>query len=80
MLQIVSELETGWCARENVGLPREVDCEISHQLERETKHLKTLRGNPIEENPIEENPKDNIGLKWVWVVTNGIRVRHHSVC
>ena len=56
MLQIVSELETGWCARENVGLSREVDCEISHQLERETKHLKTLRGNPI-----EENPKDNIG-------------------
>ena len=33
--QMVSELDTGWCASEDVGSPRGVDCEISHRLERE---------------------------------------------
>ena len=26
------------CVSEDVGRPREVDCKISHQLERRTKH------------------------------------------
>ena len=36
LLQIVSELDTRWGASEDVGPPREVDCEISHRLERGT--------------------------------------------
>ena len=38
LLQMVLEPDTGWCANEDVGPPREVDCEIPHQLERGTKH------------------------------------------
>ena len=37
-LQIVSELDTGQCASEDVGWPRRVDFEIPHQLERGIKH------------------------------------------
>ena len=39
LLQIVSEPGTGWCASEDVGPLRGVDCEIPHQLERATKHF-----------------------------------------
>ena len=39
LLQMVSEPDTEWCASEDVGLPRGVDCEIPHQLERGTKHF-----------------------------------------
>ena len=38
LLQMVLEPVTKQCASEDVGSPRSVDCEISHQLERETKH------------------------------------------
>ena len=38
LLQMVSELDIGQCASEDVGLPREVDCEIPHQLEKGTEH------------------------------------------
>ena len=38
LLQMVSELDTGWCASKDAGLSMGVDCEISHQLERGTKH------------------------------------------
>ena len=37
-LQMVLELETGWCANEDVGFPKEVDSEIPHRLEKGTKH------------------------------------------
>ena len=36
LLQMVSELDTGWCAREDVGWG--VNCEIPHRLERGMKH------------------------------------------
>ena len=38
LLQMILESDTGRCASENAGPPRGVDCEISHRLERETKH------------------------------------------
>ena len=38
LLQMVSEPDTEWCASEDVGLLREVYCEIPHWLERGTKH------------------------------------------
>ena len=38
LLQMVSELDTGWCASEDVGTPRGMDYEIPHWLERGTKH------------------------------------------
>ena len=38
LLQMVSELDTGRCASEDVGSPKGVDCEIPHRLERGTKH------------------------------------------
>ena len=38
LLQIVSELDIGRYASEDAGLRRGVDCEISHRLERGTKH------------------------------------------
>ena len=37
-LQMVSEPDIRRCASEDVGSTREVDCEILHRLERETKH------------------------------------------
>ena len=45
LLQMVSEPNTGWCANEDVGLPRGVDCEIPHRLERGTKHSLQGCGN-----------------------------------
>ena len=33
-----TELDTERCTSEDAGTPRGVDCEIPHQLERETKH------------------------------------------
>ena len=38
LIQMVSEPDTGQCANEDVGLPRRVDCEIPHRLERGAKH------------------------------------------
>ena len=38
LLHMVSELVTGRCASEDAG-PKGVDCEISHRLEKETKHF-----------------------------------------
>ena len=38
LLQMVSEPDTGWCANEDAGPPKGVDCEIPHQLERGMKH------------------------------------------
>ena len=38
LLQMILEPDTGRCASEDVGLLRGVDCEISHWLERKTKH------------------------------------------
>ena len=38
LLQMVSELDIGRCANEDVGPPRGVDCEIPRRLERGTKH------------------------------------------
>ena len=38
LLQMVLEPDIGRCAREDVGLPRGVDCEIPHRLEGGTKH------------------------------------------
>ena len=38
MLQIVSESNTGWCASEDAGPLRRVDCEIPPRLERGMKH------------------------------------------
>ena len=38
LLQMVLEPDTGWCAIENARPPMGVDCEISHRLERRTKH------------------------------------------
>ena len=34
LLQIVSEPDIGWCASEDVGPPRGLDCEIPYRLER----------------------------------------------
>ena len=45
LLQIVLELDTGQCAREEAGSPREVDCEIPHRLRRGTKHSLQGCGN-----------------------------------
>ena len=36
---MVSVLDTGWCASEDVGPPKGVDCEIPHRLEKGTKHF-----------------------------------------
>ena len=33
LLQMVSELDTKLCVNKDTGPPKEVDCEISHQLE-----------------------------------------------
>ena len=38
LLQMVLELDTGQCVSENVRPLMEVDCEVSHRLERGTKH------------------------------------------
>ena len=38
LLQMVLESNTGRYANEDIGPPRRVYCEISHQLERETKY------------------------------------------
>ena len=38
LLQMVSEPDTGWCANEDAGLSRGVNCEIPYRLERGTKH------------------------------------------
>ena len=38
LLQMVLEPDTGWCGSEDVGPLKGVDCEISHRLERGTKH------------------------------------------
>ena len=38
LLQMVLEPDTGWCATEDIGPWREVDCELPHRLERGTKH------------------------------------------
>ena len=38
LLQMVLELGSKQCAREDVGPPRGVDCEISYRLERGTKY------------------------------------------
>ena len=38
LLQMVLELDTGWCVSEDTGLLREVDGEIPHRLEKGTKH------------------------------------------
>ena len=38
LLQMVLESDTKRCASENAELPRGVDCEIAHRLERGTKH------------------------------------------
>ena len=42
---MVSEPDTGWCASEDAGPPRGVDCEISHRLEGGTKHSSQECGN-----------------------------------
>ena len=39
---MVLELDIKRCASEDVGPPREVDCEIPHRLEKRTKH--SLKG------------------------------------
>ena len=39
LLQMVSELDTERCGNEDAGLPRRVDCEILHRLEKGTKHF-----------------------------------------
>ena len=44
-LQMVSEPGTEGCASEDVGPPRGVDCEISHQLERKTNPSLSRYGN-----------------------------------
>ena len=44
LLQIVSELDTGWCASENAS-PKGMNCENSHQLDRGTKHFLKGCGN-----------------------------------
>ena len=38
LLQMVSEPDTGQCASEDAGSPREVDYEIPRWLEKRTKH------------------------------------------
>ena len=38
-LQMVSESNIAWCASEDVGRRRGVDCEIPHRLERRTKYF-----------------------------------------
>ena len=42
-LQMISKLCTKRCALDNVGSIREVDCEISHRLERGMKGTETMR-------------------------------------
>ena len=39
LLQMVLEIDTGWCASEDVEFPRVVGWENSHRLERGTKHF-----------------------------------------
>ena len=39
LLQMVSELDIERRVSEDIELPREVDCEIPHGLERGTKHF-----------------------------------------
>ena len=46
LLQMVLEPNTGWCASKDAGPPREVDCEISHRLERGAKHLRVWKPLP----------------------------------
>ena len=36
LLQMVLELDVGWCATEDAGPLRRVDCEIPHRLRRGT--------------------------------------------
>ena len=38
LLQMVSKPNTEWCASVDARSPKEVDCEITHWLERWTKH------------------------------------------
>ena len=38
-LQMASEPGFRQCANEDIGLSRRVDCEITHRLERGTKHF-----------------------------------------
>ena len=38
LLQMVSEPDIGQCDSEDAKLPKGVDCEIPHRLERGTKH------------------------------------------
>ena len=45
MLQMVSEPDNGRCVSEDAGSSRGVDCEISHCLERGTKHSLQGCGN-----------------------------------
>ena len=42
---MVSELDTGRCASEDVGSAKGVDCEIPHRLEKGIKHSLYGRGN-----------------------------------
>ena len=37
LLQMISEPDTEWCASEDAGPPKRVDCEILHWLERGAK-------------------------------------------
>ena len=61
---MLSDPDTGWCASEDAGPLKGVDCEIPHRLERGTKHsitvwkplpskrvLKTLRGSRKGKSP-----------------------------
>ena len=48
LLQMVSEPDIGRCASEDIGLPKEVDCEIPRWLERGTKHFyKGVKTSPL---------------------------------
>ena len=38
LLHMVSKPDIGWCANEDAGPSRGVDCEIPHWLKRGTKH------------------------------------------
>ena len=46
LFQMVLELDTGWCANEDAGPSRGVDCEIPYRLERGTKHIRVWKPLP----------------------------------
>ena len=56
---MVLELDTGRCANEDAGPPREVDCEILHWLERGTFLIRVWKPLPSRR---EESPKSTTSI------------------